>query len=91
MFDSLDGYLDNIAAAATQMAANGGPLAELAAILELSADTFARHQLEIKRLTEHINALKRKVHPVPMGLQYQGGTIFLLASIAKRLAERRRT
>ena len=29
MLDSLEGYLNKIAAAATQTAANGGPLAEL--------------------------------------------------------------
>ena len=46
--DSLEGYLDNIAAAATQTAANGGLLAELAASLEISVDTVARQQLEIK-------------------------------------------
>ena len=33
MIDSLEGYLDNIAASATQTSANGGPLAELAASL----------------------------------------------------------
>ena len=60
MLDSLEGYLDNIAAAATQTAANGGPLAELAASLAVSVDTVARQQIEIKRLTEHINALKKK-------------------------------
>ena len=60
MLDSLEGYLDNIAAAATQTAANGAPLAELAASLAVSVDTVARQQIEIKRLTEHINALKKK-------------------------------
>ena len=49
MMDSLEGYLYNIAAAATQAAANGGPLAELAASLEISVDTVARQQQEIKR------------------------------------------
>ena len=42
MLDSLEGYLDSIAAAETQTAANGGPLAELAASLAVSVDTFAR-------------------------------------------------
>ena len=42
MMESLEGYLDNIAAAATQTAANGGTLAELAAILAISVDTFSR-------------------------------------------------
>ena len=60
MLDSLEGYLDNIAAAATQTAATGTPLAELAASLAVSVDTVARQQIEIKRLTEHINALREK-------------------------------
>ena len=42
MLDSLEGYLDNIAAAATQTAATGTPLAELAARLAVSVDTVAR-------------------------------------------------
>ena len=60
MMDSLEGYLDNIVAAATQTAANGGPLAELAASLAISVDTVAKHQQEIKRLSEQINALKKR-------------------------------
>ena len=60
MLDSLEGYLDNITAAATQTAANGTPLAELATSLAVLVDTVARQQLEIKRLTEHINALRKK-------------------------------
>ena len=60
MLDSLEGYLDNIAAAATQMAATGTPPAELAASLAVSVDTVARKQIEIKRLTEHINSLREK-------------------------------
>ena len=60
MLDSLEGYLDNIAAAATHTAATGTPLAELAASLAVSVDTVARQQIEIKRLTEHINALRKK-------------------------------
>ena len=60
MLNSLEGYLDNIAAAATQTAANGGPLAELATSLAVSVDTLVRQQIKIKRLTEHINALKKK-------------------------------
>ena len=60
MLDSLEGYLDNIVAAATQTADNGGPLAELADSLTVSVDTVARQQLEIKRLVEHIKALKKK-------------------------------
>ena len=57
MLDSLEGYLNNIATAATQTVATGGPLAELAASLAVSVDTVARQQIEIKRLTEQINAL----------------------------------
>ena len=60
MLDSLEGYLDNIAAAATQTAATGTPLAELADSLAVLVDTVARQQIEIKRLTEHINALRKK-------------------------------
>ena len=44
MMDLLDGYLDNISPAATQTAAKGGPLSELAASLAISADTVARQQ-----------------------------------------------
>ena len=44
MMDSLERYLDNIAAAATQMAANGGLLAELVDILTISVDTVASQQ-----------------------------------------------
>ena len=60
MLDSLEGYIDNIAVAATQTADNGGPLEELAASLAVSVDTVVRQQIDIKRLTEHINALKKK-------------------------------
>ena len=60
MMDLLEGYLDNIAAAATQTAATGTPLAELAASLAVSVETVARQQIDIKRLTEHISALREK-------------------------------
>ena len=60
ILDSFEGYLDNITAAATQTAATGTPLAESAASLALSVDTVARQQIEIKRLTEHFNALREK-------------------------------
>ena len=60
ILDLLEGYLDNIAAATMQKAATGKPLAELAASLAISVDTVARQQLEIKRLTEHNNALRKK-------------------------------
>ena len=58
MLDLLEGYLDNIAAVAMQTATTGTHLAELAASLAVSVDTVARQQIEIKRLTEHINALR---------------------------------
>ena len=76
IIDSLEGYLDNIAAAETQTAANGGPLAELAASLAVSVDTVARQQLEIKRLTEHINALKKKGGAVTNGVPGTGENNF---------------
>ena len=60
MLDSLEGYLDNIAAAAMQTAATGTPPVELAASLAVSVNTVARQQIEIKRLTEHINAFRKK-------------------------------
>ena len=60
MLDLLEGYLDKIAAAETQTAATVTPLAELAVSLAVSVDTVARQQIEIKRLTEHINALRKK-------------------------------
>ena len=44
MLDSLEGYVDNIATAVTQTAANGVLLEELAASLEISVDTVARQQ-----------------------------------------------
>ena len=73
MLDSLEGYLCNIAAAATQTADNGGPLVELAASLAVSIDTVARQKIEIKRLTEHINALKKKGGSVTAGVPVTGG------------------
>ena len=68
MLDSVEGYLDNIAVAATQTADNGGPLAELAASLAISVDMVARQQIDIKQLTEHINALKNKGGAVTAGV-----------------------
>ena len=73
MMDSLEGYLENIAAAATQTAANGGPLAELAASLAISFDTVARQQQEIKHFSEQINALKKKGTPTNSGATFPGG------------------
>ena len=60
MLDSLEGYLGNIAVVATQTASTGTPLAELAASLAVLVDTVDRQHIEIKRLTEHINALREK-------------------------------
>ena len=74
MMDSLEGYLDNISAASTKTSANRGPLAELAASLAISVDTVARQQQEIKRLSEQINALKKKVTQAPSGATFPGGT-----------------
>ena len=45
MLDSLEGYLDNIAAAATHTAATGTPLAELPESLAVSVDTVDRQQV----------------------------------------------
>ena len=72
MLDSLEVYLNNIAAAATQTAATGGPLAELAASLVVSVDTFVRQQIEIKWITEQINALKKKRSAVTVGVPGTG-------------------
>ena len=74
MMDSLEGYLDNIAAAATQTAANGGTLAELAASLAISVDTVTRQQQEINCLSEQINALKKKRTPTNSRATVPGGT-----------------
>ena len=60
ILDSLEGYLDNISAAATQTVAKGGPLAEFSASLAISVDTVAAQQKEIKRMNEQINTTKKK-------------------------------
>ena len=60
MMDSLEGYLNNIAAAAIHTADPDGPLAELAASLAVSVDTVTRQKQEIKRLTAQVNAFNRK-------------------------------
>ena len=73
MMDSLEGYLDNVAASAMQTSANGGPLAELADSLDISVDTVARQQQEIKSLSEHINALKKKGTQATSGAKLPGG------------------
>ena len=49
------------------------PLAELAASLEVSLDTVDWQQIEIKRLTEHINALKIYGGAVTAGVPRTGG------------------
>ena len=74
MMDSLERYLDNIAAAATQLAKNEGPLAELAASLEISVDTVSRQQQKIKCLSEQINALKNKGASATSGATLPGET-----------------
>ena len=76
MLNSIEGYLDNIAAAATKTVANGGPLAELTASLEVSLDTVTRQQLDIKQLTEHINMLKKKGTSGTNGATVPGGNNF---------------
>ena len=76
MLDLLEGYLDNILEAATQTAVNGGPLAEVAASMSVSVDTVARQKLDIKRLTEHINALKKKGGAVTNRVPGTGGNKF---------------
>ena len=60
MMNSLEGYVNIIAAAATQTADQGGPLAELAASLAVSVDNVVRQQQEIKLLTAQVNAFKKK-------------------------------
>ena len=60
MLDSLEGYFDNIAAAATQAVAIGGPIVELSSILAISVDTVAAQSKEIKRIYKQINSLKKK-------------------------------
>ena len=72
MLDSLEGYLYNIAAAATHTAATGTPIAELAASRAMSVDTVARQQIEIKRLTEHINVFRKKGGSVTAGVPNTG-------------------
>ena len=73
ILDSLEGYIYNIVAEATQTAANGGPISELAASLAVSVDTVARQKIEIKIITENINALKKKGGAVTAGVPGTGG------------------
>ena len=74
MMDSLEGYIDNISEASTQTAANVGPLVEVYASLVILVDTVAREQQEIKRLSEQINALKKKETQATSGATLPGGT-----------------
>ena len=75
MLDSLKGYLDNIAAAPTQMIAKGGPHAELAASLAISVDTVATHQKYIKRMYKQINVMKNIGTPTSSIRTSAGGSI----------------
>ena len=61
MMDLMEGYLNNISAAATKTADQGGHLTELAASLAVSVDNVARQKQGIKRLTAQFNAFKKKV------------------------------
>ena len=74
MMDLLEGYLENIAAAAIQKSSNGGPITELAASLEISVDTVSRQQQEIKRFSEQVNALKKRGTQAARGSTFPGGT-----------------
>ena len=84
MLNSLEGYLYNITETATKTAETGTPLAGLAASLAVSVDTVARQQLEIKRLAEHINALRKKEGQSRLEFQTQGRTTPQIASIVQQ-------
>ena len=56
------------------MAANGGPLAELAASLAILVDTVAIQKQEIKRFSEQIKALKKRGTQATSGATLPGGT-----------------
>ena len=56
MMDLLEGYLNNIADASTNMSDQGGPLVELAASRAVSVDTVARQKQEIKYFTAQVSA-----------------------------------
>ena len=60
MLDSLEGYINNIAASGTQALSNGGPIDELYAVLAVLVDTVSVKEKEIKSLYKHINVLKKK-------------------------------
>ena len=60
MMDSLEGYLNNISAAATQTTDPSGPLTELATSLAVSVDTVTRQQQEIKRLTAQLQDFTKR-------------------------------
>ena len=74
MMDSLEGYLDNISAAATQTAPNGGPLAELVSSLAVSVDTVTIQQQERNRFSEQINTLKKRGTQATSSATLLGGT-----------------
>ena len=73
MLDSIEVYLNNIAAAATQAVENGGPLAELSASLAISVNTVAAQAKETKPLYKHINAPNKKENPTPSRGTTAGG------------------
>ena len=90
MVYSLEGYLDHIDTVDTQTAAKGGPIAELAASLEISVDTVVRQQQEIKRLSEQANALKnRGTQAASVGTLPGGTTIFTHFEAVGRTAPHR--
>ena len=60
ILESLEGYLENIAAATAKTISKGGSVAELTASLEIPVDTVARQQQEIKRLYEKIKYTKKR-------------------------------
>ena len=62
ILDSLEGYLNNIAAGATQTAAKRGLPAELSASLLISVKTVSA-QKKIKRLYKEINDMKKEGNP----------------------------
>ena len=57
--DLLKDHLNNIVAAATQLAASSTPLAELSASLSISIDTVVTQAQEIAQLHQQITALNK--------------------------------
>ena len=70
---SIEGYLDNISTAATQVLENGGPLPEFSSRLAVLVDTVAVQAKDIKSLYQQINALKKKGAPKPSIKTNEGG------------------